>query len=166
MGETIDFLKHHLADNFAVYFIVLYTFGGRPTAIIAALAVDMHIYAVVSAVVVLDTLQIPVFYYLYGAVSKRPIVRKLTTRSQAKMAHMGRSKFIRRLQYLGPPGVVTIASLPLKGCGMWSGVLLSKILRLPLSKSYALLIIGSILGCVLLVVSGEAALGLITKLTR
>ena len=45
--------------------------------------------------------------------------------------------------------MVAITMTPLKGCGMWSGVLLSKFLRLPKHSSYPLLIVGSILGCLL-----------------
>jgi uncharacterized membrane protein len=50
--------------------------------------------------------------------------------------------------------------LPLKGCGMWSGVLLSQLLRLPKQTSYPLLIVGSILGCILIFGVGEAVLQL------
>jgi uncharacterized membrane protein len=49
---------------------------------------------------------------------------------------------------------------PLKGCGMWSGVLLSKLLKLPKQTSYPLLIVGSILGCIFVFGVGEAILQL------
>jgi uncharacterized membrane protein len=61
---------------------------------------------------------------------------------------------------MGTPGVVSITMLPLKGCGMWSGVLLSKLLRLPKQTGYPLLIVGSILGCILIFGVGEALLQL------
>jgi uncharacterized membrane protein len=161
MVETISFLKGHLKENFAVYFILLYTFGGRPGAILSALAVGMSALVVVPAVVILDAMQIPVFYYIYGTVSKQPIMRKLTEKSANKLARMRKSSFLRRMEHLGPAGVITIAMLPVKGCGMWSGVLMSKILGLALPKSYLLLILGSILGCVMLVGAGETLLHLI-----
>jgi uncharacterized membrane protein len=64
------------------------------------------------------------------------------------------------MQVMGMPGVVAITMTPLKGCGMWSGVLLSKLLKLPKQTSYPLLIVGSILGCVLIFGVGEAVLQL------
>jgi uncharacterized membrane protein len=158
MAETLQFLKAHLTDNFAVYFILLYTFGGRPGAILAAMAVGVSVYLVVPVVVLLDTFQIPVFYFLYGAVGKQAVVRRLAERSKRKMALLRESAFLRRFQVLGPAGVVAITMLPLKGCGMWTGVLMSKLLGLPLPRSYALLITGSLLGCALLVGAGEALL--------
>jgi uncharacterized membrane protein len=59
---------------------------------------------------------------------------------------------------MGTPGVLVITMLPLKGCGMWSGVLLSKILGLSKKTGYSLLISGSILGCLLVLIVGEAVL--------
>jgi uncharacterized membrane protein len=61
---------------------------------------------------------------------------------------------------MGTPGVVAITLLPLKGCGIWSGVLLSKLLRLPKQISYPLLIVGSSSGCIFLFGVGEAILQL------
>ena len=158
MGETIHFIKEHLADNFVIYFPLLYIFGGRPVAILSALAVDFSIYLVFPAVVILDTFQIPMFEYIYGSVSKQPLVVKIIHRAQKRAARLGTSALLKRLTCLGPLGVVTITLLPLKGCGMWSGVLMAKLLNLPKPKSYPLLILGSILGCLLLVGAGEALL--------
>jgi uncharacterized membrane protein len=56
--------------------------------------------------------------------------------------------------------------LPLKGCGMWSGVLLSKLLRLPKVISYALLIAGSFLGCLLILGAGEVILQFVNSLYK
>ena len=161
MGETIHFIKEHLGDNFALYFPLLYLFGGRPGAILSALAVNFSIYLVLPAVVILDTFQIPMFHYLYGTVSKHALVRKIAGRARRRTARLSGSKLMQRLSRLGPLGVVAIAMLPLKGCGMWSGVLMARWLKLPQSRSYSLLILGSVLGCLLLVGAGEALLRLL-----
>lgn len=161
MSETVLFLKTHLADHFAIYFVFLYTFGGRPVAIVAALAVGISLFSLIPFVVALDTIQIPIFYYLYQTVSKRSFIRKLSMRSKRRIVRLQRSGLARRLAYLGPPGVVAITMLPLKGCGMWSGVLLSRILKIPIPKSYTLLVTGSLLGCLLVAGVGEALLQLI-----
>ncbi|MGD9365032.1 MAG: small multi-drug export protein [Desulfobacteraceae bacterium] len=166
MSETVLFLKSHLADHFAVYFILLYTFGGRPVAILAALAVDISVYCLIPFVVALDTFQIPVFSYLYQTVSNQGAVRKWSQRSKKRIAWLQRSALAQRLAVLGPPGVVAITMLPLKGCGMWSGVLLSRLLKIPMLKSYSLLVLGSFLGCLLVAGAGEAIFQLIASWAR
>ncbi|MCP4748486.1 MAG: small multi-drug export protein [Desulfobacteraceae bacterium] len=162
MNEMIQFLKNHLAEHYAAYFFILYIVGGRPGAVLSAMAVDISVYWVVPAVVIMDTFQIPLFNYLYGAVSKQKIIQKLMRRSQKRMVSIKRSGFIKTLTCLGPPGVMIIAMLPLKGCGMWSGVLISRLIKLPLIKSYTLLICGSFLGCLLLAGAGEGLIRLLT----
>jgi len=131
MLDAIIFLKNNLADHFVIYFIPLYILGGRP-----------------------------VFYYLYGTISKGVFMRKLYERATKKEKRLRKSRLFRWVQVMGTPGVVAITLLPLKGCGMWSGVLLSKLLRLPKQISYPLLIVGSILGCVFLFGVGEVILQL------
>ena len=158
MGETIHFIKAHLGDNFVLYFPLLYIFGGRPGAILSALAVNFSIYLVLPAVVIMDTFQIPMFHYIYGTVSRHSVVQKIIRRADRRKARLSGSRLMRYLSRLGPLGVVTITSLPLKGCGMWSGVLMARLLRLGQPKSYTLLIVGSVLGCLLLVGAGEALL--------
>ena len=158
MGETIHFIREHLGDNFVLYFPLLYLVGGRPGAILSALAVHFSIYLVLPAVVVLDTFQIPMFHYFYGAISRHALVRKIILRARRRTARLRGSAPMQRLSRLGPMGVVTITLLPLKGCGMWSGVLMARLLQLPPSRSYPLLILGSVLGCLILVGAGEALL--------
>jgi uncharacterized membrane protein len=160
MHDTLLLIKSNLADHFAIYFIPLYILGGRPAAILSGQLLGFNIFFLLPVVVMLDTLQIPLFYYLYGAISHRLFLRKLRERTTKKERAFSTSKFYRWMQLLGSPGVVTITMLPLKGCGMWSGVLLSKLLQLPKQTSYLLLIGGSVLGCILLLGVGEAILQL------
>ena len=150
MVEVLAYFKNHLADNFAIYFIPLYIVGGRPGAILSAQLLGFKSYFLLPVVVVLDTLQIPFFYHLYDSISSRLPIKKIGQRFQRKGIHLQQSKFFLRLQLLGPPGVLTVTMLPIKGCGMWSGVLLSRLLKLPKQISYPLMIFGSLLGCVLL----------------
>jgi len=160
MLDAIIFLKDNLADHFAIYFIPLYILGGRPVAVLSGQFLGFRIALLLPVVVMLDTLQIPLFYYLYSTISKGLFMRKLHERTTKKEERLRKSRFFRWIQLMGIPGVVTITMLPLKGCGMWSGVLLSKILRLPKQISYPLLVVGSILGCVFLLGVGEGILQL------
>jgi len=164
MLDAIIYLKNNLADNFVVYFIPLYVLGGRPVAILSAQFLGRKIVLLLPVVVMLDTLQIPLFYHLYSTVSKRLFIQKFYQKSEEKEERLQKSKLFRRLQLLGPPGVLAITMLPLKGCGMWSGVLLAKLLKLPKQTSYPIMIVGSLLGCILILGVGEAIIQLVKSL--
>jgi len=156
MLETITFLKNNLEEHFVIYFIPLYILGGRPVAVLGAQLIGIKISFLLPVVVMLDTIQIPFFYHLYGTISKSSLMRKLNGRKKKREKGLRASKLFHWIQLMGLPGVVAITMTPLKGCGMWSGVFLSKLLKLPKQTSYPLLIMGSILGCVLLFGVGEA----------
>lgn len=158
MVDAIIFLKNNLEDNFVFYFIPLYILGGRPAAILSAQFLGRKIFFLLPVVVMLDTLQIPFFYHLYNTVSNRIVIQKFFKRSEKRIHRLKQSRFFKWLQFLGKPGVIAISMLPFKGCGMWSGVLLSKLLKLPRQTSYPLMILGSLLGCLLLLGVGEAVL--------
>jgi uncharacterized membrane protein len=160
MLDAVIFLKNNLADHFVIYFIPLYILGGRPVALLSGQFLGVKIGFLLLVVVMLDTLQIPFFYYLYGTISKWSFMRRLHQRTIKKAERLRKSRLFRWMQLIGTPGVVAITMLPLKGCGMWSGVLLTTFLRLPKRLSYFLLIVGSILGCIFLLAVGESILQL------
>ena len=160
MSDTLIFLKNNLADHFGIYFIPLYILGGRPAAILSAQLLGLKIFLLLPVVVLMDTLQIPFFYHLYGTISNKLIIRSLQEKGSKKEERLRNSKFFKWVRLMGTPGVVVITMLPLKGCGMWSGVLLSKLLGLSRKTGYVLLIGGSIVGCIIVFGIGEAVLEL------
>jgi len=162
MLNAVTFLKDNLADHFVIYFIPLYILGGRPVAVLSGQFLGFKISLLLPVVVMLDTLQIPLFYELYGTISNRTFMRRLRERAAKQEKSFHKSRFFYWVQLMGMPGVVAITMMPLKGCGMWSGVLLSKLLKLPKQTSYPLLIVGSLLGCIFLFGVGEAVLRLWT----
>ena len=127
MSDALIFLKYNLDDHFVIYFIPLYILGGRPVAILSAQFLGFGIPLLLAVVVMLDTLQIPLFYYVFGTISKGPFMRKLHERGAKKEKSLRKSRYFPWIRLMGTPGVVAITMLPLKGCGMWSGVLLSKL---------------------------------------
>jgi uncharacterized membrane protein len=160
MYDIVLFLKNNLADHFVIYFLPLYLLGGRTVAVLSAQLLGVKLGFILPVVIVLDTLQIPFFYHLYGTISDRLIMRRVHERTARKEKRLRHSRFFRWMQVMGMPGVVAITMIPMKGCGMWSGVLLAKLLSLPKQNSYPLLILGSILGCIFLVGIGEVILQL------
>lgn len=160
MIDLVIFLKNNLAEHFVIYFIPLYIVGGRSVAILSAQFLGYKASFLLPVVVLLDTLQIPLFYHLYGTISDSLLARKFSERTIKKGKNLSKSKLFRWMQVMGAPGVVAITTLPLKGCGMWSGVLLSRLLKFSKLTGYPLLIGGSILGCAFLLGLGEGILKL------
>ena len=147
MTEFILFLKDNLAEHFVIYFIPLYYLGGRPIALISAQLIGHKISFLLPVAVLLDTLQIPIFYHLYGSISNSALIRKLSARRKQKEAKRQKTPLFQWVHALGIPGVIVITILPLKGCGILSGFILSKLLQIPKIRVYLLLILGSIIGC-------------------
>jgi uncharacterized membrane protein len=158
MTELILYLKNNLAEHFVIYFIPLYYLGGRPIALISAQLLGHKISFLMPVAVMLDTLQIPLFYHLSGSISKSTFIRKLAAKGQRKEATKKGTRLFQWVQTLGTPGVVIIALLPLKGCGILSGFILSRLLKIPKPVTYPLLILGSLLGCLILFGLGEMIL--------
>lgn len=158
MTELILYLKNSLAEHFVIYFIPLYYLGGRPIALVSAQLLGHKISFLLPVAVLLDTLQIPIFYHLYGSISNSTFIRKLSTGRKKKEIRKQKSRLFQWVQALGTPGVIVIAALPLKGCGVLSGFILSKLLRIPKTRVYLLLILGSVIGCGILFGLGEVLL--------
>jgi len=158
MNDILFFLKNNLADHFVIYFIPLYYLGGRPIALISAQLLGHKIPFLLPVAVLLDTLQIPIFYHLSERISNSAFLRKLSTRGERKQVEKQSSRLFQWVKALGVPGVVIIAMLPLKGCGILSGFILSRLLQVSKTLAYALLIVGSILGCAILFGVGEVIL--------
>jgi uncharacterized membrane protein len=158
MAELIIYLKNNLAEHFVIYFIPLYYLGGRPIALISAQLLGYKISFLLPVAVMLDTLQIPLFYHLYDSIAKRPFMQKLARKGKLRETRQKRSELFQWLRNLGMPGIIIITMLPLKGCGILSGFILSRLLLMTKTTAYALLIIGSILGCLILFGVGELIL--------
>lgn len=156
MWDAVAFLKENLADHFVIYFIPLYVVGGRPVAVLSAQLLGYKISFLLPVVVLLDTLQIPILYHLYGSIGANALVQRLRKRTEKREKSLRSTRIFRWMQLMGMPGIVAIAMTPMKGCGMWSGVLLSKMLNLPKPRSYPLLILGSLLGTFFVYGIGEA----------
>lgn len=155
MSDIILFLKNNLAEHFVFYFIPLYYLGGRPIALISAQLLGHQPAFLLPVAILLYTIQIPFFYHLYGTISNSSLMQKLYQKGRKKEAVKREGKLFRWLQAFGSSGVILITMLPLKGCGMLSGFILSKLLRLSKIQGYLLLVMGSILGCGMLLGIGE-----------
>jgi uncharacterized membrane protein len=132
-------------------FLLLYIAGSRIIFIPAGMALGIGKYAILFIVFFLDILQIPLFFYIYEkGTSDIKILSYLYSKFPSK-EKMENSKLLKFAHSLGSFGVVLVAAIPAFGGGMWSSVLISFLLGLDRRKSFALLALGSFIGCAFVV---------------
>ena len=158
MGDSVVWLQQHLHEHSLLYFIALYTLGGRPVAILTASLFRLNLLLFFPLVIFMDTVQIPCFYYLYEHTFTSARLQRLSGYFQRKGKVAKERRFFQRLQAFGHVGVLLLTMLPMKGGGMWSGVFLAHIIGVPKKKSYTLLMSGSILGSLIFVGVGDGLL--------
>jgi uncharacterized membrane protein len=158
MGDSVVWLQQHLHEHSLLYFIALYTVGGRPVAILTASLFRLNLLLFFPLVVFMDTLQVPCFYYLYEHTFTSARLQRLSGYFQRKGKVAKERRFFQKLQAYGHVGVLLLTMLPIKGGGMWSGVFLAHIIGVPKKKSYTLLMSGSILGSLMFVGVGDGLL--------
>jgi len=159
MGDVVQFLLQNLADHFVIYFIPLYYVGGRPVALLSAQLLGHGAAFLIPVAVLLDTIQIPFFHHFQAAVFKSGWMRRLFAGKREKAQKRQETALFRWGRRLGMPGVIVVAMLPLRGCGMLSAFVLAQLLGLSRLTGYMLLISGSLLGCALVFGLGEILLG-------
>jgi uncharacterized membrane protein len=158
MGDSVVWLQQHLHEHSLLYFIALYTVGGRPVAILTASLFRLNLLLFFPLVVFMDTVQVPCFYYLYEHTFTSARLQRLSGYFQRKGKVAKERRFFQKLQAYGHVGVLLLTMLPIKGGGMWSGVFLAHIIGVPKKKSYTLLMSGSILGSLMFVGVGDGLL--------
>jgi uncharacterized membrane protein len=158
MGDSVVWLQQHLHEHSLLYFIALYTVGGRPVAILTASLFRLNLLLFFPLVIFMDTVQIPCFYYLYEHTFTSARLQRLSGYFQRKGKVAKERRFFQRLQAFGHVGILLLTMLPMKGGGMWSGVFLAHIIGVPKKKSYTLLMSGSILGSLIFVGVGDGLL--------
>ena len=158
MGDSVVWLQQHLHEHSLLYFIALYTVGGRPVAILTASLFRLNLLLFFPLVVFMDTVQVPCFYYLYEHTFTSARLQRLSGYFQRKGKVAKERRFFQRLQAYDHVGVLLLTMLPMKGGGMWSGVFLAHIIGVPKKKSYTLLMSGSILGSLMFVGVGDGLL--------
>lgn len=129
---------------------------GRGASILYGVLRGMNVLYFLPLGVFFDIFQVYPLYLLYETTESRlSLIRKLKermVRNENKFLHSKIFKGVRSLGYLG---VMMVALVPVKGCGMWSSILLAHILKIKRSRAYLLFFTGSIIGCLILVGIGD-----------
>ncbi|NVM22237.1 MAG: small multi-drug export protein, partial [Desulfobacterales bacterium] len=129
-------------------------------AILTARLFGLNLIWFFPLVVLMDTLQVPCFYCLYEHTFTSERLRRFGDYFRRKGDMAKGRRFFRMLRGLDRAGVVLLTMLPVKGGGMWSGVLLAHFIGLPKRTSFPLLVGGSILGSLLFVGVGDGLIRL------
>jgi len=159
MGTLVLWLQQHIHEHSLWYFIALYILGGKPVAILTAKLYGLNFALLFPLLLVMDAVQIPCFYYLYGCMFREERLRRVTHYLQRKGDAAKAGYLFPILEGLGPLGVLLLTMLPVKGGGIWSGVLLARLLGLPMNISFPLLLGGSILISLILIGVGDGLIG-------
>ena len=150
---------HPIASLFILYFTI-----GRLSILVVAVSNFIPMTWAVGCIVGVELLQLPVFEYMFDT------MYTFLARMHQRMKHIWRrhdtmdvekknisdepGRFIRFFKKQGSLGVGILATLPFKGCGVWSSILLAKLLKTPRVTLYVLVASGTIIGNVGLVVIG------------
>jgi len=155
-------------------------FFGRLVSIPYALAIFHKWYWAVCATWPIDVVTVPVWFHLLDRVigsrstfhRQRVLIRSLrkgterfTKTGILRKERKLHSRILRRVQQWGQLGVIAVAALPFVGGGIWSGVLLSRLLRLKISRGCFLICLGSIVGASLIALGIHGIRELILRLS-
>lgn len=138
---------------------------GRIGAIPFGISVLDDWYYAALIIVIFDFLQILFFNFIYGLVTKwkflsnlwkelkmrfKKFLKKTRIKMVLKKERKFHSRMLLRAQQWGNLGVVFIAAIPFVGGGIWSGVLLARLLKLNRTRTVILLMSGSVISCLVL----------------
>ena len=160
MADVLVWLREHIHEHSLLYFMAIYIGGGRPVAILTARLAGFNMLLFFPLVVFMDTLQIPCFYFLYDHTFTNGRLQRFTGYLHRRGESAEKQGTFQRLRSLGGLGVLVLTVLPVKGGGMWSGVLLAHLIQLPKRTSLPLLVSGSVAGSLIFVGIGDAILRL------
>lgn len=146
-----DWLKEYYFFNF----FALYIFGGRTAALLSAQWLGQSLVFFFPLIVLLDILQIPLFYRAYEGLLQLSFLSRVGPWLERRRESLQRSWAWRFWSAWRGLGVFLITLMPVKGGGMWSGVLMAFSLKIPKRASYPILIGGSVAGCLLLLGLGK-----------
>jgi hypothetical protein len=153
MNGVLEFCR----GNPVLTLAVAYAVAGRFAILIAAVVPFIPLVAAVALVIGVELVQIPVLYHGYGLIGR--IYRRFRPVPPAAsgVPEAASGGFLHRLRGRGGWGVFILAGLPFKGCGVWSSLLLGRLLVLPRLRLYLIVAGAAVLGNLALGVCGIGA---------
>lgn len=143
-------------------FLLVYIFGNNLVSIPTGLALGLNQFLVIAVVIGLDFLQIPFFFFLFEQGQSRfKLVRILF--NILPTSDWVQNSFLRKIiEHFGQVSVMLITAMPTFGGGVWTGVLVSHMLRLHRQRSVFFIMAGAVVSA-LVVWAGSATIWFLIK---
>lgn len=132
--------------NFFIFlatFIAAYILGGRKIGIPYGIAMTSSPWLVIFLSLLLELIQIPFFYSLYGKSRDIKWLERFHHHAKKGRKKLKESKSWKWARRFGTAGIFLISSLPSFGGGIWSSVLLAFMLKTDKKVSYFMILSGS-----------------------
>lgn len=152
----IETLIAFCREYYLLTFLLLYGVLGRMSLPVVIVCSICPFWICTGILVIIELVQIPLFFHFYSYIAgffkkiqgvlfrkKRPPVE---AEEEPPAADGGRGFFISRLKGHGIWGIFILSVLPLKGCGVWSGILVGKTCGIEKKRLYAVVGSGVVLG--------------------
>ncbi|NUP88497.1 MAG: small multi-drug export protein [Candidatus Sumerlaeia bacterium] len=144
-------------------FVALHLTLGRTASISQAIIFKLDLWIAAPFAFFWDCVQVPLWWWLYNAVSRRTLRTKAMTqwieRREQRAEHR---RLWQRFGALGNGGVVLLAALPFWGCGMWTATLLAWSMGSRLSRAFWYLALGGLLGLMAMIALGLGVKSVVT----
>ncbi len=133
---------------------------GKKGSFVYALLLHMNLYMVSLVIIVSDIFLMFVIGKLFDASTRFFPFNKLQHRAERLEQKMQTSALAGKIRKIGTAGVLVITATPFAG-GVWSGMILAKILQIRNSRAYWLTGIGSVIGCAIFFLAAEGLIELL-----
>lgn len=148
---------YNVIINYSILIVTQFLLG-KKGSFVYALLFNMNLY-IVSIVIIISDI---ILMFLVGGLFKITVKHVfpftlLQRNAKTRESRIKESKLTAKVLKFGRLGPMIITAIPFSG-GVWSGILVSKILKLSNKETYWQVSVGSVIGCLIFLL---AALGFI-----
>lgn len=146
--------------NYSILIITQITLG-KKGSFLYAIIFNMNLYVISVVIIISDIILMLFVGSLFQVTTKHVFPFTLLKRgAENKEQKLKKSKLAEQIIKIGKLSPMILTAIPFAG-GVWSGMALSKILKLSNKEAYWLVSIGSVIGCIIFLLG---ALGIINLL--
>ncbi|MFA6428538.1 MAG: small multi-drug export protein [Candidatus Buchananbacteria bacterium] len=143
-------------------FLLVYVFGSNLVSIPTGLALGLNQFLVIGLVIGLDFLQIPLFFFLFEQGQSRFKLVKILFNILPNSETVQGSFLKNIIEHGGQVSVMLVTAMPTFGGGIWTGVLVSHMLKLDRSRSVFFILVGAVINATAVWI-GSATIWLVIK---
>ncbi len=133
---------------------------GKKGSFVYALLMHMNLYMVSLVIILSDIVLMFAIGKLFDASAHYFPISALQLRAERLEQKMKTSTLAGRIRKIGTAGVLVLTATPFAG-GVWSGMILAKMIQIRNSQAYWLTGIGSVIGCAIFFLAAEGIIELL-----